>query len=529
VFKNLNRILPKVSAAALTATLLMAPLPVGASSVALQIGSANELLAFAQNVNNGNNYEGKIIALTSDIDISGLTNWPSIGHTPSKPFYGIFDGRNHTISGLTVVDRVTQWSQVGLFGTLRGATIKNLKVSTSNAGVNATSSVGAVAGLITDGKVALHTVLDNVHVTGSVSASSFSVGLLVGRIETVMPNSTVTINNCTAEGTAASLGNGNVGGLVGYVNAKSNGGAVTIRNSSAHVDVSGQKNYVGGFAGSLENSYTTATNTIENCKTSGNVVNEGSYTGGFTGSMKNFIVTNSAVEGGEEGNTVIGQGSYVGGFVGFIDNLIQSGRSSISNCYTGNSEINSATTVSGGATYTGGFVGKAAGTPITDSYAMGSVVGKGSYTGGFAGALTQSKTTACYQTAGVVSESGYVGGFAGLIEGASVISNCYALGGASAINSSASNIDEVGAFAGRLNGGSFTSCYASGTVYSSATATNIQGAFAGTFQGTPAINTCFYDRVTTFGLKPVGNASTANGSLSGVTTQQIFEALGLHV
>lgn len=44
-----------------------------------QISSAQELRAFAENVNNGNNYSGEYVELTTDIDLRE-EEWTPIGH-----------------------------------------------------------------------------------------------------------------------------------------------------------------------------------------------------------------------------------------------------------------------------------------------------------------------------------------------------------------------------------------------------------------------------------------------------------------
>ena len=75
------------------------------SSGVYQIGTAEELLWFAQEVNGGNT--GISGVLTADIDMSAVANWPGIG-TATNMFAGSFDGQGHTV---TFTD--ADW---GLFG-----------------------------------------------------------------------------------------------------------------------------------------------------------------------------------------------------------------------------------------------------------------------------------------------------------------------------------------------------------------------------------------------------------------------------
>lgn len=111
-----------------------------------QITSAKELLGLAALVNGtakdaddepiaAVDFSGKCITLTSDIDLSEVchpavagteaVSWQPIG-TSSTRFKGIFDGKEHTISGLYINSNETH---LGLFGYIEDSIIKNLTVS----------------------------------------------------------------------------------------------------------------------------------------------------------------------------------------------------------------------------------------------------------------------------------------------------------------------------------------------------------------------------------------------------------------
>lgn len=90
------------------------------------IGSLDELKAFRNAVNNGEQYKGSSnnsVVLTADIDLASETNWTPIG-TESHPFDGVFDGGGHTIQNLCI--NRPEEDNVGLFGYARHATIYNL-------------------------------------------------------------------------------------------------------------------------------------------------------------------------------------------------------------------------------------------------------------------------------------------------------------------------------------------------------------------------------------------------------------------
>ena len=90
-----------------------------------QISTGRELVYLAQLVNDGNNFSGKTIKLTANIDL-GDKEWTPIGNTSDMKFAGTFDGQGYTISGLNVPDA----NAPGLFGCIFG-TVQNLIVKGS--------------------------------------------------------------------------------------------------------------------------------------------------------------------------------------------------------------------------------------------------------------------------------------------------------------------------------------------------------------------------------------------------------------
>ena len=59
----------------IVSTMVVVPFSVTAAEPDLTIGTPAELVAFKQNLINGEKYTGKIIKLTADIDMSGV-EWP---------------------------------------------------------------------------------------------------------------------------------------------------------------------------------------------------------------------------------------------------------------------------------------------------------------------------------------------------------------------------------------------------------------------------------------------------------------------
>ena len=79
------------------------------------ISSGADLAYLASSVNGGNNYSGKYIVLTKNVNMN-FKAWTSIGKTSDKVFSGIFDGKNFAVENVT--DAFIEYAS--------GATVKNL-------------------------------------------------------------------------------------------------------------------------------------------------------------------------------------------------------------------------------------------------------------------------------------------------------------------------------------------------------------------------------------------------------------------
>ena len=206
--------------------------------------------------------------LGEDIDASGFDFTP-IGSNPfngGAAFRGTFDGKGHTIDGLSI--NASSSDYVGLFGYVIGyagapGTVKNVHLR--NATVVGNGTVGGLVGYSDTGRIS------NVSITGSVTGTS-SVGGLIGGGGHYYGNSSLT----NSYSTAIVTGSSEVGGLVG-------GGGFDILNSYAIGAVSGSSN-VGGIAaideGTVSSSYAAG------------AVTGGSNVGGLLG-VPGASVTNS--------------------------------------------------------------------------------------------------------------------------------------------------------------------------------------------------------------------------------------------
>lgn len=193
-----------------------------------EIYSAAGIEWLAAQVNGGTDeFAGKTVRLTDDIDMAGVAHMPiglipASGNPDNAPtFKGTFDGQNHTISNLTVTDHTPGFATAGLFGTVREAVIKNITLNAVN--ISSTHYAGAVVAHMYGYNYS--SVIENCHVNGGSISSApeqidgawdngDKVGGIVGYTQKWADGSGIT--NCSVDGVTIS-GYRDLGGLIGCV------------------------------------------------------------------------------------------------------------------------------------------------------------------------------------------------------------------------------------------------------------------------------------------------------------------------
>ena len=305
----------------------------GSKDAVYEISNAGQLYWFAGLVNgtlSGETQNASANAvLTADIVVNknvlksdGTVNegtfkeWTPIGNSYNGSYTGIFEGQNHTISGLYFKQENTE--EVGFFGYNRGK-ISNVGILDSY--FCGFSQVGGVCGYnsstITNcyNKGVVDGTADRASSFGGVCGCNlgiltncYNTGIVKGQLFVggVSGNNGKMITNCYNTGIVK--GHEWVGGVSGE-----NSG--TIINCNNEGKVSGTEYYVGGVSGENKK-------TITNCYNTG-IVSGQSYVGGVNGYNINGTIINCNATG-----EVNGTGSYVGGVIGM--NL---SNGTITNCY----------------------------------------------------------------------------------------------------------------------------------------------------------------------------------------------------
>ena len=217
------------------------------------VTSADGLINVAELVNGGKTDIN--ITLGKNIDLTGK-GWTPIGTNYEKRYKGTFDGRGHTIKGLTVT---TNDQFVGLFGYLdRAGTVKNVVMEgiqiTSNHG---SSQAGGVVGFSRG-------TIENCSVSGSVSGTVY-VGGVVGA------QWGGSITGCSSSATVK--GTVDVGGVAGQTNSSATLTAC-YATGNVIIEMDPKKNIAGGSLVGMN-----AGSSLLACYATGNVTSTGSSTG----------------------------------------------------------------------------------------------------------------------------------------------------------------------------------------------------------------------------------------------------------
>ena len=219
----------------------------------LTIKDATEFKAFIEASTN-NNFAGKTIVLTNNIDFANATI------TPIREFHGIFDGKEYTISNFSINDQNTD-KGTALFAMLNNASAKILNLNINNATVtNTLQVVSVLIGNLTSGSI------ENCSVSNStVTGNRGKCAILIGKTWNCTAIRNCHIYKCTTK--TADNNQTAIGILVGEL-----GGGATctdIKNCIAiNSTIDNGKNDSRGFiCGAKAGNYNAS---ITNCYADGN-------------------------------------------------------------------------------------------------------------------------------------------------------------------------------------------------------------------------------------------------------------------
>ena len=226
------------------------------------IRNEGDLAAFRDKVNSTVTFAGCTVTLTADLDLSDMGTWIPIGEGnaggASKNggfFAGTFEGGNYLIANVTASEtKVSEGS--GLFGWVRGATIRDLNVS---GWFSNTNGAAGLIGVVDAQGAYTTTTITNVHNVGGTvqgTARGSNAGGIIGEIR----SGVVTITGCSnAAAVTASINHSDTAGVLcaGGIVGDANGASVTISDCSntgavtAYPDDEGNAAQTPVFAGGI--------------------------------------------------------------------------------------------------------------------------------------------------------------------------------------------------------------------------------------------------------------------------------------
>ncbi len=340
--------------------------------------------------------------LTEDIDLTNVEGQSPIG-TNETNFTGVFDGMGHSIKGVSLTTSTEQ--DFGLFGKIKGATVRNLTVYgkvTSTVAGNAV--VGGIVGTA-DPNSFVAGCTSYAEVTyNNTSAAAKGVGGIAGYLYVGSSKVGTVVKNCENHGTVTSISGGNnatVGGIAGIAN-NNGAGMAEIRNCSNYGKVHGEGLYTGGVVGNLLQADGGGGIDIFDCINYGEVTSTHGRVGGVVGNVQKCYVSiqNCMNKGAVSGS------QYVGGVVGYLYGRDTSTTENtiLANCYNGGT-VTATSTSQADVGGVAGIVWAACG--VRDCMADGTVVYNAKNAGGIIGRTNGTvKISNCYANAVLVLAEG---------------------------------------------------------------------------------------------------------------------------
>ena len=228
------------------------------------IGSESTLKFFRDQVNGGEAYSGTYFILTDNITLT--EDWTPIGKSyrgeeNGKYFAGTFDGNSKTISGLTLSENNTSAVAVdgageyvfGLFGVVKGATIKNLTMTNVNINKVINNSKGVftyygenVAAVVgySEGNLTLDGITVGAESEDNSTIKGAHVAGIISRAYGKTEGAKIVIKDCKNYATiTASDGVDNkakAAGIIAFANPYGKGVSVSITGCENHGDISSE-------------------------------------------------------------------------------------------------------------------------------------------------------------------------------------------------------------------------------------------------------------------------------------------------
>jgi hypothetical protein len=370
---------------------------VGTAKKPYLISSRADMEVLAAKVDAGHRYKDTCFLLTRDLTGAADTVITIVGTAESRYFGGLFDGGGHCIAADINVSG-KKYPLVGIFGSVKDATIKNLSVSgriVSEVSFGNETFVGGICGFSKSGNT-----VSNCHNSASISArgdKAFVGGIMGGGDGNIIKchNSGEIISRVHKDNRSSAVSGGIAGGFYnGDINYCDNSGEIIARGAD------GNDGSAGGITGSGRYSK------ISCCYNSGKIAAVGkllSHAGGITGAQFYGGTISNCYSTGEI--SAKAANTRIGGIAGLIDGGV------LSSCYNTGEVITDAKAYG----LIGGIVGGNGGTVKSCFAANANILG---YTGkiiygrivGTNSFIDGGRTENCYAGAAMKFNRSYISG-----------------------------------------------------------------------------------------------------------------------
>ena len=408
--------------------------------------------------------------------------WTPMGSDTTLSFKGVFNGDNHSISGI-----YTNAKFSGLFGAIdAGAIVKNVSIKESFVKTtNRSGMVGSVAGYSKSATIKNVSNEGNVYALYAASVgydTLSSIGGIVGRMNGGLLKDVSNKGSVEGRGTAIkskvnkTLSNSagiNVGGIVGvddYGSIENAFNYGNVNGKCVSMDTVWSKVAVGGIAGglnsatmkSVENHGTLSVSGSDSSKVAQSWPRMGGIVGAITSTKKESSITKCLNTGNMTGavSTGYAAGGTAIGIGGIAGRANGAGTDIVIKLCKNEGNISSTSKYAKTANYVGGIIGFSDNTKLTveNSYATGKIT-------------LQTSETSNPKTATV-----YAGGIISTLYAGSVVQGCYFDGTIQSTVSASTTDSRIGGLVG-TNAGTITGSYFDQTV---AGFTNVTGKNTGT-------------------------------------------------
>ena len=260
--------------------------------------------------------------LNNDIDFSGFS-WNYIGSFDTNQFNGTFDGKNYSLNNITISTTDTTSTNLSLFSTMDGATIKNVTIENLNMGFTTAYYVSSSlkSAIFASTVTGTNNHFENITITNSeVLASNLSGG--GGLVAQVEANANLTIKNVKTRNLTVLNNSKRAGGLISRIIKGT--GVVIIEDVDfeGYVAAGNAISNTGGIVGTLQNATLNFSRVIMEYTSSGTVtLTDGTesftstkYVGGYIGNTQSasIIIMNDTFFTGELQTTYTTIGSVIG-------------------------------------------------------------------------------------------------------------------------------------------------------------------------------------------------------------------------